>query len=195
MKMKQIGFALALSAAFGLIACGDDSSSSSPETDPIVHPMDSDTAYCKVYVSEAKDTIVTTILGGGKSSVVTTYYEGEKAFVEHEFTFLSKDAFEEDCENLESEDGIKGSCDEENLVIKYTIEQDAKGVSVDSTISQAMDSCDEIDGKSIEDLEKQDDENPEIDPVVNPECDEDSETNCDVDPEEDVPETDPVVMD
>jgi hypothetical protein len=131
--MKKILFALSLTAAFGLMACGDDSSSSASDKEGAVE-------NCKV--SRDGDKVLVNVSFDGLSETVTMTIDAEGLITEVAKINgdISKADFDKACnEEKADEDNLSVDCDESAKTITVTYkDEDLKSVDDLETTSQAM---------------------------------------------------------
>ena len=131
--MKKLFMALSLTAAFGLMACGDDSSSSANSNDGNVEK-------CKV--TKDGDNVVVDIAVDGMNQTVTMSINAEGLVTEVAKVNgdVSKADFDKACnEEKADEDNLSVDCDESAKTITVTYkDEDLKSVDDLETTSQAM---------------------------------------------------------
>jgi len=131
--MKKILFALSLTAAFGLMACGDDSSSSASDKEGAVE-------NCKV--SRDGDKVLVNVSFDGLSETVTMTIDAEGLITEVAKINgdISKADFDKACnEEKADEDNLSVDCDESANTITVTYkDEDLNNIDELETDSQAM---------------------------------------------------------
>lgn len=175
MSLKKLSLSLSLFAAFGLMACGDDSSSDSNFNENTVIKCD---------FSEPTETSYKMVAKGGD------FYTEEKASYDGSslktinISILPDEAIEEMCSGEDNEVGmVKTSCDGNKMTQEITTalenEENAKG-AFEASKNRAKKSCSDMDGKTVKEIQKsfddegddEDDENGLIKGDDEGECDE-----------------------
>lgn len=178
MNMKKFGFALSLTAAFGLMACGDSSSSAS-----------SDTPSCNV--SSDANSVTRSMSYGGETFEVKQTIEGDYLITASTFKGMPKEDIEEACQEAKYDSDAEVTCEGNTVTSKVQ----AGGVTVDKlkTIAEGMckdissgvnmdddddDEVDEDDYPNKNDIrDNGSNSNPIDDPVDDPVTDPDPKTN------------------
>lgn len=124
MQYRKIGLALALSASFGLLACGDSDSSSNATGS---NGDDLFTASCKVQ----KDPFKATTKGYGFTNEVTVTFDDGKIITKTVSKFDDQEYADEACEDAKEEakeadedEDVTVKCDGKTTTITYTEEGD-----------------------------------------------------------------------
>lgn len=124
MQYRKIGLALALSASFGLMACGDSDSSSNATGS---NGDDLFTASCKVQ----KDPFKATTKGYGFTNEVTVTFDDGKIITKTVSKFDDQEYADEACEDAKEEakeadedEDVTVKCDGKTTTITYTEEGD-----------------------------------------------------------------------
>ena len=131
MNMKNWGVALSLTAAFGLMACGDSSSNSNG----------GDMPSCKT--SSNANSASVTISSGGASQ--TTVYTVDGNFMVSTTTFkgLPNGVIEDECETAKLEAGAQVTCDGNKITTKIDM---GKEIAVSDLKTQADLTCRAMEG-------------------------------------------------
>lgn len=157
MQYRKIGLALALSATFGLLACGDSDSSSNATSGT---GDDLFTASCKVQ----KDPFKATTKGYGFTNEVTVTFDDGKIITKTVSKFDDQEYADEACEDAKEEakeadedEDVTVKCDGKTTTITYTEEgeeEDYEDAMTEETFvcefinSMAANSSDSKSGKS-----------------------------------------------
>ena len=168
MSLKKITLTLSLFAAFGLMACGDDSSSGSNSGSgdgAIVHcKFTSDATSFKSVTTDGDTTA--TVTGKLEKGVFTFVYDGPDT-----------GECEEDAED--ADEGMKVECKDGREIMTQVVEdEDAAKMAFDESKKETEEECKDVDGKTKGELDDDDDydDNDDDSGVTN--CDIDEE-NCD----------------
>ena len=141
MNMKKVGVALSLTAAFGLMACGDSSSNANGGM-----------PSCNV-TSDA-NSVTRSMSYGGESVVVKQTIEGDYLITSTTFKGMTKDAVEEECEEAKYERGAEVTCSGNTVTTKIQ----AAGVSIAKLKTLAESTCKEVSsGMYMDEDEDEDD--------------------------------------
>lgn len=165
MNMKKLGFALSLTAAFGLMACGDSSSSASGGT-----------PSCNV--SSDANSVTRSMSYGGETVEVKQTIEGDYLITASTYKGMPKEAVEEECQEAKYDINAEVTCEGNTVTTKV----EAAGVTVAKLKSLAEGMCKDISsGVNMDDEEEEDDypskndihdnggnSNPIDDPIDNP---------------------------
>lgn len=183
MNMKKLGFALSLTAAFGLMACGDSSSSASGGT-----------PSCNV--SSDANSVTRSMSYGGETVEVKQTIEGDYLITASTYKGMPKEAVEEECQEAKYDINAEVTCEGNTVTTKV----EAAGVTVAKLKSLAEGMCKDISsGVNMDDEEEEDDypskkdsrdnntpvyegsdggnSNPIDDPIDNPVTDPDPKTD------------------
>lgn len=146
MSIKKFGLALSLFAAFGLMACGDDSSSGSSSK-----TGDNKIISCKFTPGETSFKSVTT--DGDTTATVTGKLE------EGVFTFVYDGPDTGDCEEdaEDADEGMKVECKNGREIITQVVEgeEEAK-MAFDESKKDTEEECKETNGKTKAELDDED---------------------------------------
>ena len=126
MKMRILGLALSLSAAFGLMACGDSSSS--------------DDFSCRVTSDANSVTMVMSNMGQSMSTEATL--QGNKLVVSTTLKGFTSSEVDETCEYLKRQFG-GGTCDGNT----HTYTTDAEDATIEEMRVDAEESCKEMEAE------------------------------------------------
>lgn len=141
MNMKKIGFALSLTAAFGLMACGDSSSNSNGGM-----------PSCNV-TSDA-NSVTRSMSYGGESVVVKQTIEGNYLITTTTYKGMPKDAVEEECEEAKYDREAEVTCEGNSVTTKV----EAEGMSIAKLKTLAESTCKEISsGVYVDDEDEEED--------------------------------------
>ena len=165
MNMKKLGFALSLTAAFGLMACGDSSSSASGGT-----------PSCNV--SSDANSVTRSMSYGGETVEVKQTIEGDYLITASTYKGMPKEAVEEECQEAKYDINAEVTCEGNTVTTKV----EAAGVTVAKLKSLAEGMCKDISsGVNMDDEEEEDgypskndihdnggNSNPIDDPIDNP---------------------------
>lgn len=165
MNMKKLGFALSLTAAFGLMACGDSSSSAGGGT-----------PSCNV--SSDANSVTRSMSYGGETVEVKQTIEGDYLITASTYKGMPKEAVEEECQEAKYDRNAEVTCEGNTVTTKV----EAAGVTVAKLKSLAEGMCKDISsGVNMDDEEEEDDypskndihdnggnSNPIDDPIDNP---------------------------
>lgn len=165
MNMKKMGLALSLTAAFGLMACGDSSSSASGGT-----------PSCNV--SSDANSVTRFMSYGGETVEVKQTIEGDYLITASTYKGMPKEAVEEECQEAKYDINAEVTCEGNTVTTKV----EAAGVTVAKLKSLAEGMCKDIfSGVNMDDEEEEDDypskndihdnggnSNPIDDPIDNP---------------------------
>ena len=127
MNMKKLGFALSLTAAFGLMACGDSSSSASGGT-----------PSCNV--SSDANSVTRSMSYGGETVEVKQTIEGDYLITASTYKGMPKEAVEEECQEAKYDRNAEVSCEGNTVTTKV----EAAGVTVAKLKSLAEGMCKDI---------------------------------------------------
>lgn len=154
MTLKKIATSLMIASAFGLTACGDDSSSAS------------DTISCKSTITDSSYKHTVTADGMTASIEITIENEGNMKVVQKEPLETDRDVA--DCkQSLEAADdealfGDVVSCDNKTMVIERNVSipptADPKEF-LQNAYAEEEAFCKDINGKKLNDVKNDDDEN------------------------------------
>ena len=140
MNMKKLGFALSLTAAFGLMACGDSSSNSNGGM-----------PSCNV-TSDA-NSVTRSMSYGGESVVVKQTIEGNYLITTTTFKGMPKDAVEEECQEAKYDREAEVTCEGNSVTTKV----EAEGISIAKLKTIAESTCKEISsGVYVDDEDEED---------------------------------------
>ena len=150
MNMKKLGFALSLTAAFGLMACESSSSASSDNSD-------STTPTCKV-TSDASS-VTTTITKDGATITTTASIDGKFVVSTTTFTNAPQDEIDAACAEEKADDeNVEVNCDGKTITAKTN----AHGATVALLKTGAEYTCKAIEsGKLNLDEEEEEEDLPE----------------------------------
>jgi hypothetical protein len=165
MNMKKLGFALSLTAAFGLMACGDSSSSASGGT-----------PSCNV--SSDANSVTRSMSYGGETVEVKQTIEGDYLITASTYKGMPKEAVEEECQEAKYDRNAEVTCEGNTVTTKV----EAGGMTIAKLKSLAEGMCKDISsGVNMDDEEEEDDypskndihdnggnSNPIDDPIDNP---------------------------
>ena len=165
MNMKKLGFALSLTAAFGLMACGDSSSSASGGT-----------PSCNV--SSDANSVTRSMSYGGETVEVKQTIEGDYLITASTYKGMPKEAVEEECQEAKYDRNAEVTCEGNTVTTKV----EAAGMTIAKLKSLAEGMCKDISsGVNMDDEEEEDDypskndihdnggnSNPIDDPIDNP---------------------------
>ena len=165
MNMKKLGFALSLTAAFGLMACGDSSSSASGGT-----------PSCNV--SSDANSVTRSMSYGGETVEVKQTIEGDYLITASTYKGMPKEAVEEECQEAKYDGNAEVTCEGNTVTTKV----EAGGMTIAKLKSLAEGMCKDISsGVNMDDEEEEDDypskndihdnggnSNPIDDPIDNP---------------------------
>lgn len=141
MNMKKLGFALSLTAAFGLMACGDSSSSASGGT-----------PSCNV--SSDANSVTRSMSYGGETVEVKQTIEGDYLITASTYKGMPKEAVEEECQEAKYDRNAEVTCEGNTVTTKV----EAAGVTVAKLKSLAEGMCKDISsGVNMDDEEEEDD--------------------------------------
>ena len=141
MNMKKLGFALSLTAAFGLMACGDSSSNSNGGM-----------PSCNV-TSDA-NSVTRSMSYGGESVVVKQTIEGNYLITTTTFKGMPKDAVEEECQEAKYDREAEVTCEGNSVTTKV----EAEGISIAKLKTIAESTCKEISsGVYVDDEDEEED--------------------------------------
>lgn len=138
MNMKKLGFALSLTAAFGLMACGDSSSSASGGT-----------PSCNV--SSDANSVTRSMSYGGETVEVKQTIEGDYLITASTYKGMPKEAVEEECQEAKYDRNAEVTC-EGNTV---TTRVEAAGVTVAKLKSLAEGMCKDITSGGFDDADEE----------------------------------------
>lgn len=127
MNMKKLGFALSLTAAFGLMACGDSSSSASGGT-----------PSCNV--SSDANSVTRSMSYGGETVEVKQTIEGDYLITASTYKGMPKEAVEEECQDAKYDRNAEVTCEGNTVTTKV----EAAGVTVAKLKSLAEGMCKDI---------------------------------------------------
>ena len=127
MNMKKLGFALSLTAAFGLMACGDSSSSASGGT-----------PSCNV--SSDANSVTRSMSYGGETVEVKQTIEGDYLITASTYKGMPKEAVEEECQEAKYDRNAEVTCEGNTVTTKV----EAAGVTVAKLKSLAEGMCKDI---------------------------------------------------
>lgn len=127
MNMKKLGFALSLTAAFGLMACGDSSSSASGGT-----------PSCNV--SSDANSVTRSMSYGGETVEVKQTIEGDYLITASTYKGMPKEAVEEECQEAKYDSNAEVTCEGNTVTTKV----EAAGVTVAKLKSLAEGMCKDI---------------------------------------------------
>ena len=143
MNMKKLGFALSLTAAFGLMACGDSSSSASGGT-----------PSCNV--SSDANSVTRSMSYGGETVEVKQTIEGDYLITASTYKGMPKEAVEEECQEAKYDINAEVTCEGNTVTTKV----EAAGVTVAKLKSLADGMCKDISSGVNMDDEEEDDYTP-----------------------------------
>ena len=143
MNMKKLGFALSLTAAFGLMACGDSSSSASGGT-----------PSCNV--SSDANSVTRSMSYGGETVEVKQTIEGDYLITASTYKGMPKEAVEEECQEAKYDINAEVTCEGNTVTTKV----EAAGVTVAKLKSLAEGMCKDISSGVNMDDEEEDDYTP-----------------------------------
>lgn len=127
MNMKKLGFALSLTAAFGLMACGDSSSSASGGT-----------PSCNV--SSDANSVTRSMSYGGETVEVKQTIEGDYLITASTYKGMPKEAVEEECQEAKYDRNAEVTCEGNTVTTKV----EAAGETVAKLKSLAEGMCKDI---------------------------------------------------
>lgn len=127
MNMKKLGFALSLTAAFGLMACGDSSSSANGGT-----------PSCNV--SSDANSVTRSMSYGGETVEVKQTIEGDYLITASTYKGMPKEAVEEECQEAKYDINAEVTCEGNTVTTKV----EAAGVTVAKLKSLAEGMCKDI---------------------------------------------------
>ena len=146
MQYRKVGLALALSATFGLLACGDSDSSSNATSGT---GDDLFTASCKVQ----KDPFKATTKGYGFTNEVTVTFDDGKIITKTVSKFDDQEYADEACEDAKEEakeadedEDVTVKCDGKTTTITYTEEGDEE--DYEDAMTEETFVCESINSKS-----------------------------------------------
>ena len=143
MNMKKIGFALSLTAAFGLMACGDSSSSASGGT-----------PSCNV--SSDANSVTRSMSYGGETVEVKQTIEGDYLITASTYKGMPKEAVEEECQEAKYDGNAEVTCEGNTVTTKV----EAGGMTIAKLKSLADGMCKDISSGVNMDDEEEDDYTP-----------------------------------
>lgn len=138
MNMKKLGFALSLTAAFGLMACGDSSSSASGGT-----------PSCNV--SSDANSVTRSMSYGGETVEVKQTIEGDYLITASTYKGMPKEAVEEECQEAKYDRNAEVTCEGNTVTTKV----EAAGVTVAKLKSQAEGMCKDITSGGFDDADEE----------------------------------------
>ncbi|WP_144265026.1 hypothetical protein [Fibrobacter sp. UWB5] len=141
--MKKLGLALSLTAAFGLMACGDSSSSASGGT-----------PSCNV--SSDANSVTRSMSYGGETVEVKQTIEGDYLITASTYKGMPKEAVEEECQEAKYDINAEVTCEGNTVTTKV----EAAGVTVAKLKSLAEGMCKDISSGVNMDDEEEDDYTP-----------------------------------
>lgn len=127
MNMKKLGFALSLTAAFGLMACGDSSSSASGGT-----------PSCNV--SSDANSVTRSMSYGGETVEVKQTIEGDYLITASTYKGMPKEAVEEECQEAKYDRNAEVTCEGNTVTTKV----EAAGMTIAKLKSLAEGMCKDI---------------------------------------------------
>lgn len=143
MNMKKLGFALSLTAAFGLMACGDSSSSASGGT-----------PSCNV--SSDANSVTRSMSYGGETVEVKQTIEGDYLITASTYKGMPKEAVEEECQEAKYDGNAEVTCEGNTVTTKV----EAGGMTIAKLKSLADGMCKDISSGVNMDDEEEDDYTP-----------------------------------
>lgn len=143
MNMKKLGFALSLTAAFGLMACGDSSSSANGGT-----------PSCNV--SSDANSVTRSMSYGGETVEVKQTIEGDYLITASTYKGMPKEAVEEECQEAKYDGNAEVTCEGNTVTTKV----EAGGMTIAKLKSLADGMCKDISSGVNMDDEEEDDYTP-----------------------------------
>lgn len=157
MNVKKFAMAIALTASFGLMACGDDSSSSS-NTDEKFVDLNGEPMKCTV--EEDNDTVITTIKAGQGYYTSKIYITDLDVMTESETHYVNYGSFNDECEKAKQDEGtLYSSVECKDKVISITEKGELfKGYTLDDVKAESEAFCKAVDGVKYKKLNEKIDE-------------------------------------
>ena len=143
MNMKKLGLALSLTAAFGLMACGDSSSSANGGT-----------PSCNV--SSDANSVTRSMSYGGETVEVKQTIEGDYLITASTYKGMPKEAVEEECQEAKYDGNAEVTCEGNTVTTKV----EAGGMTIAKLKSLADGMCKDISSGVNMDDEEEDDYTP-----------------------------------
>lgn len=145
MNFRKFGMAFALFAAFGLIACGDDNSSSSSDKENFV---DLNGEPMKCTVENDGDTVVTTVRAGAGFYTASIYLTDKNVVTESETHYVNNAIFEDECKKAKAYEGNLYSSVECKDKVVYIVENGElfEGYTMEDVKAETQEFCKVVDG-------------------------------------------------
>lgn len=145
MNFKKFAMAMVLTASFGLMACGDDNSSSSSQEEKWV---DLNGEPMKCSMEEDGDTVITTIKAGAGFHTSKVYITKDEIVTESETHYVNNGTFNDECEKAKKDEGsLYTSVECKDKVVSIVEKTDRfKGYALSDVKAEAEAFCKVVDG-------------------------------------------------